>query len=236
MESPAGGLELELQRSDFQKLGYCRFSCCNPDDLKNLCEEVDRLLADSLGRGGVRNALRKSPFLSSWGKQSTCCHVAELLLGAPSRLVNLTVFDKTPLANWQVTWHQDLTIATTQQGDVPGFGPWSEKEGVAHVQPPANVLQQMVAIRVHLDDMPRENGVLKVIPGSQQFGRLSDAEIRNVVERGPVVACPMIQGWAMAMSPLLLHASSKAEKPRRRRVLHFEYAAMDLPGGLEWAN
>jgi hypothetical protein len=32
----------------------------------------------------------------------------------------------------------------------------------------------------------------------------------------------------------LLHASSAAEAPARRRVLHVEYAAPDLPGGLAW--
>ena len=34
--------------------------------------------------------------------------------------------------------------------------------------------------------------------------------------------------------PLLLHASSAAESPRRRRVVHLEYAADPLPGGLDW--
>jgi len=36
------------------------------------------------------------------------------------------------------------------------------------------------------------------------------------------------------MRPLLLHASSAATEPRRRRVVHLEYAAGPLPGGVEW--
>lgn len=36
------------------------------------------------------------------------------------------------------------------------------------------------------------------------------------------------------MRPLLLHASSPAASPGHRRVLHVEYAAAGLPGGLQW--
>jgi hypothetical protein len=39
----------------------------------------------------------------------------------------------------------------------------------------------------------------------------------------------------MLMSPLLLHASSAAAFPDRRRVLHLEYSAARLPGDLAWA-
>ncbi len=31
-----------------------------------------------------------------------------------------------------------------------------------------------------------------------------------------------------------LHASSAAQSPRRRRVIHIEYAAYPLPGDLQW--
>ena len=36
------------------------------------------------------------------------------------------------------------------------------------------------------------------------------------------------------MRPLLLHASSASQSPRHRRVIHLEYAADPLPGGLVW--
>ena len=38
----------------------------------------------------------------------------------------------------------------------------------------------------------------------------------------------------MLMRPLLLHASSPAAVPGRRRVVHLEFAAGPLPGGVEW--
>jgi hypothetical protein len=41
-------------------------------------------------------------------------------------------------------------------------------------------------------------------------------------------------GGVVVMRPLILHASSPAVSPSHRRVVHLEYAAEDLPGGLAW--
>jgi hypothetical protein len=46
---------------------------------------------------------------------------------------------------------------------------------------------------------------------------------------------PAKRGDVLLMSPLLLHGSERARVPTRRRVLHLEWAAFDLPGGLHWA-
>ena len=53
------------------------------------------------------------------------------------------------------------------------FGPWSVKDGVPHVQAPAEYLEQMLAVRLHLDDADEENGALRVLVGSHRLGRLS---------------------------------------------------------------
>jgi hypothetical protein len=36
------------------------------------------------------------------------------------------------------------------------------------------------------------------------------------------------------MRPLLLHASSSAAEPASRRVIHVEFAADELPHGMQW--
>jgi Phytanoyl-CoA dioxygenase (PhyH) len=41
------------------------------------------------------------------------------------------------------------------------------------VQPPVGVLEQLVAVRIHIDDCPEESGALRVIPKSHLQGRLS---------------------------------------------------------------
>jgi hypothetical protein len=42
------------------------------------------------------------------------------------------------------------------------------------------------------------------------------------------------RGGALAMRPLILHASSKATSLASRRVLHFVFGPPKLPLGLEW--
>jgi len=116
-----------------------------------------------------------------------------------------------------------------------GFGAWSVKAGMIHVQPPVGVLESMVTIRLHLDDCEEDNGPLRAIPGSHRLGKLSEREVELRVaeldERS--YACP--RGGVVVMRPLILHASSSAVNPRHRRVLHVEYASCDLPPPLEWA-
>jgi ectoine hydroxylase-related dioxygenase (phytanoyl-CoA dioxygenase family) len=144
------------------------------------------------------------------------------------------LFDKTPDANWKVAWHQDLTIAVRERIDVPGYGPWSVKGGVVHVQPPTAVLEQMLAVRVHVDACGPENGPLRVLPGSHREGRLSQSEVDLRVKEGEPVRCAIARGGVLAFRPLLLHSSSQAAEPARRRVVHFEFAAAELSGGLAW--
>ena len=116
--------------------------------------------------------------------------------------------------------------------DVPGFGPWSIKSGVPHVQPPVEVLEQMVAVRLHLDDCGEENGPVRVLPGSHRLGRMVNPPWG--VPSG--VSCVVPRGGVLLMRPLLWHASSPAASPAHRRVVHIEFAAMPLPGGLKWVS
>jgi ectoine hydroxylase-related dioxygenase (phytanoyl-CoA dioxygenase family) len=151
-----------------------------------------------------------------------------------ARAVRAIYFDKSAEANWMVSWHQDVTIAVRERRDVAGFGPWSVKESVPHVTAPAELLEHMLTVRLHLDDADEENGALRVLAGSHRFGRVSDERIDELVQELPEVVCRASAGDALLMRPLLLHASGRSASTRRRRVLHLEYAGFDLPGGLQW--
>ena len=205
------------------------------DVLSALRAEADRLLDGAVGRGGARNVLGKSKLFRELATNGSPATVAASILGSGSRPTKLTVFDKTPNANWKVPWHQDLTIAVASRQDLAGFGPWSIKDGVVHVQPPVEILQQVLAIRLHLDDTPASNGALRVLPGTHRLGRIAERRIAAIRKATAEVTCPVSAGGAMLMSPLLLHASSPSAVPARRRVLHFEYSASPLPGNLAWA-
>jgi ectoine hydroxylase-related dioxygenase (phytanoyl-CoA dioxygenase family) len=188
-------------------------------------------------RGGVRHLLREVPAVQALARHPTVRGVAEAALGAGAFAVRGILFDKTPGANWKVVWHQDLTIALRERREVDGFGPWTVKEAVPHVQPPAALLSRMVAVRVHLDDCTDANGPVRVIPGSHRAGRLSPADVDRWRAEVPDVVCTVPRGGILAFHSLLLHASSPAREPVHRRVVHLEYVGAEwsaLPGGLAW--
>lgn len=148
--------------------------------------------------------------------------------------VGCTYFEKSSAANWLVPIHQDRGIPVAERVDSEGLSGWSEKEGGLFVHAPVEVLERMVAVRLHLDPCTVDDGPLRVTPGSHALGVLStEAAIAARRELGEVVieAPP---GAAIVMRPLLLHASSKSSGEGRRRVLHFLYGPRSLPLGLRW--
>jgi ectoine hydroxylase-related dioxygenase (phytanoyl-CoA dioxygenase family) len=195
-----------------------------------------RQSTSSKPRGGLRNVLRISPAAASFANADKVLGCVSHLLNAPAFPVRAIVFDKTETANWGVPWHQDLAVAVAEQIEAPGFKAWSVKAGVVHVNPPVSILAEMVTIRLHLDDCLADNGALRVLPGSHIQGELDAEAITAWSAKQSPITCEIAKGGALLMRPLLLHASTAAKNPSHRRVLHVEYAAMDLPNGLKWSE
>ena len=192
-----------------------------------------------LGSLGVVSGAGRRGVLALPAVSALACSPALLSLVRPHLPVapipvRAIYFDKTRDTNWQVAWHQDLTLAVRARVELPGFGPWSTKDGVPHVQPPEELLNQMLAIRLHLDDTDESNGALRVIPGSHRMGRLSAARIQELRARQAESICSVPAGGALLIRPLLLHASGRSTSRRHRRVLHLEYAGFALPPELQW--
>jgi hypothetical protein len=223
--------------AQLERDGYAVTRVDVPDsDLATLTRAVEELgtIVDLGARGGVRGAFRLFPPVRALAVSSPMWHLASAVLGPRCAAVRAIIFDKTPGANWKVSWHQDLTIAVKRRVDIAGFGPWSEKAGIVHVQPPVAILEQMLTLRLHLDACGPANGPVRVLPGSHRVGRLSGSAIDTWRTQHVAQECVAGRGEVLAMRPLLLHASSPATSPQHRRVVHIEYAAAELPGGLEW--
>ena len=184
---------------------------------------------------GVRNLLEICPAVQRLATKEHVRRFATAVLGDNAFAVRAIFFDKVPDANWSLFWHQDNVITARERLDVPGFVAWSRKAGVWQVQPPSEILARMIAVRVHLDDCGPDNGPLRVLPGSHRFGWL-DGELDDWKNRVREVICTVQCGGIVAMCPLTLHASAAAESVGHRRVIHIEYAAAELPAGLEWNN
>lgn len=154
----------------------------------------------------------------------------------PSDLVAVqcTYFEKSLARNWLVPIHQDMSIPVAQRIEHHKLQGWSEKEGSLYVQAPVEILQQLVAVRLHLDACGVEDGALRVIPGSHLAGRISAEAAAIQRQTGPEFVCTAQQGSAWVMCPLLLHASSKSKGKNRRRVLHFLFGPREIPYGLAW--
>lgn len=196
-------------------------------------EAVGRLCTHFDGTQESQRNLLSVPIVRQLATSKTVRQLAETVLGSKCFAARGIFFNKTERSNWKVPWHQDLTIAVRDRHDVDGFGPWTTKEGILHVQPPVEILRGMLAIRLHLDASDVDNGPLRVIPESHARERLSAEQIAGW-DKEQSVTCTVPRGGAILMRPLLLHASTVCASAKLRRVIHLEFAAEDLPQGLEW--
>jgi hypothetical protein len=186
-------------------------------------------------RAGVRHAMRL-PVVANLAHDPRLTGIAQETLGSKAFPFRATLFDKSPMANWLVVWHQDTALPLRDRHETPGWGPWSVKEGVIYAHAPQSGLSQILALRVHLDDSTAENGPLRVLPRTHTLGVLADDELHKLSTRIAAVDCLIPSGGVLAMRPLIVHASSKSRSDAIRRVLHVEYASPETNfDGLELA-
>ncbi len=204
-----------------------------PETVGELREEIEILRSKHKFSGGLRKLTQLSTLIKKFASSRTLHDILENIGLKNAFLVRSLLFDKTPEANWTVAWHQDTKISIREQIPTEGFTAWSTKDGIVHAQPPAEVLASMRTLRIHLDDTTKENGALRVVPGSHRNGFLTQNEIERL--KTDEVYCECAAGDILAMSPLLLHASSPATNATHRRVIHLEYANQPLPSPLKWA-
>lgn len=156
-------------------------------------------------------------------------------IGSGYDVVKSIYFDKPGQSNWFVPYHQDLTISVKEKIDYPGFGPWTVKQDQFSVQPPLNILEDNITVRIHLDNTTEANGALKVIPKSHRSGIIRYSETnKDCYEKE--VSCNIPEGGLMLMKPLLLHSSGRTTNHAQRRVIHLELSRSKLPGSLQWSE
>lgn len=203
--------------------------------VEGLAQEIDTTYP-TISAAGIRGLAQKVKSIRTLAQSSEIRKLVESDLGINGRLVRSIYFNKSADINWQVAWHQDLTIAVQEKLEIEGYRSWSLKEGVPHVHPPLHVLERMLTVRVHLDFADESNGALWVAPGSHRLGKISSSDASNIATRFGKHLCSVNAGDVMLFKPLILHASYKAASTHKRRVIHFEFANVDLPSPLRWSE
>ncbi|NRB41976.1 MAG: phytanoyl-CoA dioxygenase family protein [Pseudomonadales bacterium] len=202
--------------------------------IEEIINEIESL-DSNYPKHGIRNAEKKLLSVKKLVDSNLLRDKAKNFLTGEPQIVRVIVFDKTPDKNWLVTWHQDKTISVSEKAEISGWGPWTLKDGINHVQPDIRVLEDMITFRIHLDDANESNGCLKVIPNSHSLGILTKNDQDRVVNEVEEHICSAKSGDLLVMRPHLLHSSSKGKAPSHRRIVHVEYSSFKLPMGLAWA-
>lgn len=220
--------------------GWCVLPhAIEPERLRELIELTDRLAVSAdegvrRSAGAVyaaRNVIDVAPeILSAW-RSATLVEFVRRCLGAGAGLVRVLYFNKPPDQTWALPWHKDLLIAVEPFSGAPGYSPPRPRAGVLHSEPPLEVLESMLTLRLHLDEITPENGPLQVASRTHRTGKtlMLDGYERHTI-------CTAA-GDVLAMSPLLAHCSgsSHPDTTRQRRILHLEFSSLrNLPGAVCW--
>lgn len=230
------GIKRETQTLDshltYRNEGAQRFcEALSREELQAVIAATSHIATDRPGRRLYGMGTVLDGILSSAGAVGS--RVAAIQ-GSAARPVRAVLFDKKAGMNWGLGWHQDRTVAVAERVAVPGFGPWTVKDGTLHVAPPFEILSDMVTVRIHLDDVPETNAPLLIAPGSHRCGRVPEAQVADVVRKCGTYSCVADAGDVWLYATPILHASKASEHPSHRRVLQVDYAVRDLPGGLRW--
>jgi hypothetical protein len=184
---------------------------------------IDTLAIDPRQRSkaGARHVLNV-PVVRDLSTDPRLIDNAHTFVGAEAVAFRATLFDKSPTANWLVVWHQDTALPLRARVEDDEWGPWSTNAGVLYAHAPAWALEQVVALRVSLDDSSVTNGPLRVLPEMHRGGVYRDEQIQELARTTSAIDCVAPSGGVVAMRPLTIHASWKSSDAQPRRVLHIE--------------
>lgn len=182
----------------------------------------------------ARNLIESIPKVTTVWQVDPMRTLLREVLGDGFGLVRALFFDKPPERTWSLPWHKDTSIAVKDNSTKSStFSRPTIKAGVPHVIASEEVLQQMLTLRIHLDEVTHENGPLRVIPGSH----VASDSIGVGIDHAVTIHADV--GDVLAMRPLISHASASSVvgTRRHRRILHLEFScAATLPDGYQWQN
>jgi len=180
----------------------------------------------------IRQLIKNIPELSNLLFSDNLKKLISKLSCSEYFLTKAIYFDKPSESNWFVSYHQDLSISVDKKVDIVNYVNWTFKKGQYGVQPPIEILQDTITIRIHLDNTNKNNGALKVIPKSHLNG-ITRIDSKDLNLKNEYI-CEVEKGGVMLMKPLTFHASNRTTNGMKRRVIHLEFNKNNLSPPLNW--
>lgn len=217
-------------RAEFENTGRLWF--------RNAVSEQDLMhfdqAAEMPSKAGQR--LRSSASLNGALAKSGSLMRVIAQLDQRAKPVRVVAFNKSQETNWGVPWHQDRVVAVADKHEQSGYKNWGQKSGTWHCEPPQSILDDMLFVRVHLDDTDQENGAMEIALGSHAKGIVPAGDAETEAMRYPIETCQALRGDVLVLKMLTLHGSRPSTTQRSRRVLRIDFASAELPDPLRWAG
>ncbi|WP_404713644.1 hypothetical protein [Sphingomonas sp. MMS24-J13] len=105
---------------------------------QTIAESAIAILSERLpSSGAAGERLTGLPWLADWVSTDLLPPLRAAGIAPDYKPVRAILFDKTANGNWALGWHQDRTVAVKRKVTADGYGPWSRKRGILHVERPS---------------------------------------------------------------------------------------------------
>ena len=206
--------------------GYIRpLDAYSAEDIADIRQYFDKLLEETIAAGGnsysISTAHMKHGRVYDMLTNPILVDYVADILGDDVIAWGSHFFCKMPRDGKEVAWHQDAS-----------YWPLSPSKAVT--------------VWLAIDDADLENGCMKFIAGSQNFGHLTYRKsnpdehsvlgqtVENPEQYGDIVVDDLKAGQVSIHNDLLLHGSDANNSDRRRCGLTLRYAAADVRAEMGW--
>ncbi len=150
-------------------------------------------------------------------------------LGRDYSLMRSTFYDNRISKPESIVWQQRNRISLREKTETKGYSDWKSEDGGFSAVLPDQILQDLVVVRIHIDDSDENNGGLKIFKGSHSQ-ILDEAAIKVISENGLPSNCEILSGGIQIIKPLLLQSEFERKTSKKNRIVELVFSSIDFPG------
>lgn len=212
---------IDALKSFYNKNGYVTINdLFNDDEIRAFSDAYDdavkkgQIEVDSEKMLDCNDAIYRHVIFNKYVKDERIIHIVETLLNRSGLELQHSKLNSKPLADQGkgvVNWHQDFPFFPHTNFD-------------------------LIAVGIHFDDEDEDSGPLRYAPGSHQWGVLSHNENdvfayqctdQERIKNMESISLCCKAGYVTIHHCLTLHASDFKKNNKHRRLLVFQYRALD---------